>query len=449
MHPGNRTYRKLVNSNKGFYATCHRLDKQKISRSIVAAIRKQGRRFLKREKGVIWVDIGDAKAIEKTAQALREGRQKTVETIYDTMLEIGQIEVSPSVEQVSLEVGRCDIISTGIEKKIVDCLEKKRKRKREDGGGYQSSHQLRPRHTVLSFSSPPPIQQQQQQQQPHHRRSSKLRIVNGSQFLKKSATMTGGNLSICRKYGTVEGKTPAEPSTLPSPYAQDVTPTDQAGERTTANHLLLCPREIDVALRDKDLYPNAWKHPGNRSYLESIRINSLNNFFNSKAIDHHIACTIVDNILRRGGRFLTWSNTNTNSNTNNGNFASSDGAWQDLGEESAIELTLLQLHRKHGELPRSRFDDDDHAGESLLSLERNRQKVDLKEKDNRFFSAQPLQESCGTPDDQGDVDVDVAAVAVADGEETDDQQGRRNIIDLTLLSCDRGYESSDSDVLLF
>ena len=83
-HPGNQTYRTLVNLNKGLYITCLKTEKLKISRSIVAAIREQRGRFLERDgnKGT-WIDIGDKKAIEKTSQALREGqpklRQKMVE----------------------------------------------------------------------------------------------------------------------------------------------------------------------------------------------------------------------------------------------------------------------------------------------------------------------------------------------------------------------------------
>jgi hypothetical protein len=83
-HPGNQTYRRLVNLNKGLYITCLKTEKLKISRSIVAAIREQNGRFLERDaKKGTWYDIGDKKAIEKTSQALREGqpklRQKMVE----------------------------------------------------------------------------------------------------------------------------------------------------------------------------------------------------------------------------------------------------------------------------------------------------------------------------------------------------------------------------------
>ena len=83
-HPGNQTYRRLVNLNKGLYITCLKTEKLKISRSIVAAIREQNGRFLERDtaKGT-WFDIGDKKAIEKTSQALREGQPKLRQKIVE------------------------------------------------------------------------------------------------------------------------------------------------------------------------------------------------------------------------------------------------------------------------------------------------------------------------------------------------------------------------------
>lgn len=87
-HPGNQTYRRLVNLNKGLYITCLKTEKLKISRSIVAAIREQEGRFLERDsKKQTWYDIGDKKAIEKTSQALREGQPK----LRQKMIDSGQI----------------------------------------------------------------------------------------------------------------------------------------------------------------------------------------------------------------------------------------------------------------------------------------------------------------------------------------------------------------------
>eukprot|EP00934_Nitzschia_sp_Nitz4_P005559 Nitzschia sp. Nitz4//scaffold169_size48518//21727//23238//NITZ4_007071-RA/size48518-processed-gene-0.78-mRNA-1//1//CDS//3329538385//5549//frame0 len=87
-HPGNQTYRRLVNLNKSMYITCQKTDKLKISRSIVAAIRDQNGRFLERDsKKQTYYDIGDKKAIEKTSQALREGQPK----LRQKMIDSGQI----------------------------------------------------------------------------------------------------------------------------------------------------------------------------------------------------------------------------------------------------------------------------------------------------------------------------------------------------------------------
>ena len=78
-HPGNQTYRSLVQLNKGLYISCLKMEKLKISKSIVAAIREQKGRFLEKDNNGTWYDIGDKKATEKTSQALREGQPKLKE----------------------------------------------------------------------------------------------------------------------------------------------------------------------------------------------------------------------------------------------------------------------------------------------------------------------------------------------------------------------------------
>jgi hypothetical protein len=82
-HPGNQTYRRLVNLNKGLYITCHKTEKHKISHSVVTTIREQRGRFLEKNKDGTWYDIGDKKAIEKTLQALREGQPKLRQKIVE------------------------------------------------------------------------------------------------------------------------------------------------------------------------------------------------------------------------------------------------------------------------------------------------------------------------------------------------------------------------------
>jgi hypothetical protein len=100
-HPGNQTYRHLVNLNKGLYITCLKTEKLKISRSIVAAIREQNGRFLEKDsKKNAWFDIGDKKAIEKTSQALREGQPK----LRQKIAEMGAVPVN----QYELELASGD-----------------------------------------------------------------------------------------------------------------------------------------------------------------------------------------------------------------------------------------------------------------------------------------------------------------------------------------------------
>lgn len=85
-HPGNKQYRKLVEDRKRDYVNSSKRGKPLLSRSIVEAVRKQdppGRFLTKDDKTGLWYDIGDQKAREKTAQALREGAP-------DIRKEIGQ-----------------------------------------------------------------------------------------------------------------------------------------------------------------------------------------------------------------------------------------------------------------------------------------------------------------------------------------------------------------------
>jgi hypothetical protein len=101
-HPGNQTYRRLVNLNKGLYIACLKTEKLKISRSIVAAIREQKGRFLERDaKKGTWYDIGDKKAIEKTSQALREGQPK----LRAKMVEMGQIPPDQPINPMQQQLG--------------------------------------------------------------------------------------------------------------------------------------------------------------------------------------------------------------------------------------------------------------------------------------------------------------------------------------------------------
>eukprot|EP00571_Detonula_confervacea_P017658 CAMPEP_0172312572 /NCGR_PEP_ID=MMETSP1058-20130122/17977_1 /TAXON_ID=83371 /ORGANISM="Detonula confervacea, Strain CCMP 353" /LENGTH=426 /DNA_ID=CAMNT_0013026073 /DNA_START=130 /DNA_END=1410 /DNA_ORIENTATION=- len=73
VHPGNRSFRDLINANRRAYLKARKNDKPAISRSIVRTIREMNGRFLKKdEKLGLWFEIGDDGAREKTSQALRQ-----------------------------------------------------------------------------------------------------------------------------------------------------------------------------------------------------------------------------------------------------------------------------------------------------------------------------------------------------------------------------------------
>mmetsp|Transcript_3527 Transcript_3527/g.6739 ORF Transcript_3527/g.6739 Transcript_3527/m.6739 type:complete len:655 (+) Transcript_3527:199-2163(+) len=86
-HLGNSHWRMLVSTNKELYVTLPKRQKQLLSRSIVLAVRSQNPpgRFLQRDaQSDLWYDVGDARATEKTSQALREGAPKLRDKIVKT-----------------------------------------------------------------------------------------------------------------------------------------------------------------------------------------------------------------------------------------------------------------------------------------------------------------------------------------------------------------------------
>ena len=75
-HSGNRSYRELVKQYKDKYLQAKKKQKPNVAAEVVAKIRnlEPPGRFLKKDKESGWyLDIGDARAKEKTSQALREG----------------------------------------------------------------------------------------------------------------------------------------------------------------------------------------------------------------------------------------------------------------------------------------------------------------------------------------------------------------------------------------
>jgi hypothetical protein len=78
-HAGNRAFRALVKEYQAQYLKAKKRDKPAVASLVVEVVRSKGGRFLRRCDSmstpgpVMWVDIGDERAREKTCQALREG----------------------------------------------------------------------------------------------------------------------------------------------------------------------------------------------------------------------------------------------------------------------------------------------------------------------------------------------------------------------------------------
>lgn len=107
-HSGNRAFRALVKRYQSKYLQAKKRDKPGVASVIVESIRRKGGRFLRRQSSrcgpgiVTWVDIGDARAREKTCQALREGapeiRKRRKASSSDDGVIVERETVGPNVE---------------------------------------------------------------------------------------------------------------------------------------------------------------------------------------------------------------------------------------------------------------------------------------------------------------------------------------------------------------
>lgn len=74
-HPGNKRLREIVNKYRDTYNQAKKVDKPKVSKLIVSALRSANppSRFLRmNEDTTLWEDVGDKRAAEKVSQTLRE-----------------------------------------------------------------------------------------------------------------------------------------------------------------------------------------------------------------------------------------------------------------------------------------------------------------------------------------------------------------------------------------
>mmetsp|Transcript_4099 Transcript_4099/g.8460 ORF Transcript_4099/g.8460 Transcript_4099/m.8460 type:complete len:547 (-) Transcript_4099:253-1893(-) len=224
-HPGNQTYRRLVNLNKGLYITCLKTEKLKISRSIVAAIREQKGRFLEKDsKTNSWYDIGDKKAVEKTSQALREGqpklRQKIVEmgggavgaaTLMERQYGAGQ-GVYP--EQVGLNTtpSNMDNIlpqsASANQQEVAALAAAQMQRHQQSLGGGQPQHQgISPDAAGSSMQPPPTMSEAQMMQRMSLNSNSQMGggAAEQPQHIRNlRPSMTGRGASVAGELGFAE-----------------------------------------------------------------------------------------------------------------------------------------------------------------------------------------------------------------------------------------------------
>ncbi|KAL9183703.1 hypothetical protein ACHAXT_004559 [Thalassiosira profunda] len=110
-HPGNESFRELVNEVKVPYVNCPKREKPLIARRIVEAVRKQtppGRFLSKNVKTGLWKDIGDGKAREKTSQALREGAPIIRDIMRKPANEVNKIRNEVNVAVVLKEAKKAE-----------------------------------------------------------------------------------------------------------------------------------------------------------------------------------------------------------------------------------------------------------------------------------------------------------------------------------------------------
>lgn len=79
-HPGNKHFRRLVQTHRQRYFFSRRQEKKKIASQIIEEVRIHGGRFLRKSQSSdnlneinVWVEIDEERAYQKVCQALREG----------------------------------------------------------------------------------------------------------------------------------------------------------------------------------------------------------------------------------------------------------------------------------------------------------------------------------------------------------------------------------------
>ncbi|KAL3768550.1 hypothetical protein ACHAWO_011505 [Cyclotella atomus] len=107
-HPGNVSFRNLVGQHVNMYVTSTKKQKTLISRSIVDTVNREWDppgRFLEKQPSGLWSEVNTKKALEKTAQALRDGafplRKQLSEDFSDPSFLAAVFDTNVEVETVA------------------------------------------------------------------------------------------------------------------------------------------------------------------------------------------------------------------------------------------------------------------------------------------------------------------------------------------------------------
>jgi hypothetical protein len=115
VHPGNRSFRDLINMHRRAYLKARKNDKPAISRAIVRSIRDANGRFLRKdEKTGLWFEIGDDAAREKTSQALRQRAPEMRKLLFDTEREEARNVAEDQLRQQRIMMGMPPDVPPGV-----------------------------------------------------------------------------------------------------------------------------------------------------------------------------------------------------------------------------------------------------------------------------------------------------------------------------------------------
>jgi len=239
-HSGNRRYHMLVKHFEPEYskATC-KDDKTKISRAIVAAVRnaKWAGRFLQKCEQVemIWFELGDRKAWEKTSQLLREyvsmGQHRTayqsrkyrkdgVEIMgLDESLP-GSPEEGSGVNQILIDCLRTTSVPESPQSPVIQSLQNQQQANQQAHAQAQQQGQQQAQQQAQQQQQARPAQQQRQQQDNSANNPLQTSVYNVSTSVTKKSqyhqASTGSSNNAAATKNTTT-PTPARQAQPPPP----------------------------------------------------------------------------------------------------------------------------------------------------------------------------------------------------------------------------------------